>query len=206
MSLLLLSRYLRDLRVHSVICCLHKQQWPTNVFYAHLKPIKLVLMVVTTLCTQTYRIFVFPCAHDDCSRSFKSYAGFKTHLYRDHVVRHKSTQFLVSQSTHTTILSCASFACNVPLCNRASGNMRDLIQHVKGHIEQGVCMDCPFAGCSKKFNKKSTFSSHMSRKHHRYATLSHPLADSAVNVNYTQVNLNTVATQEASDSDLSNTA
>jgi hypothetical protein len=144
--------------------------------------------------------FRFPCAHDNCTRSFRSYAGFKTHLFRDHVVRHKAGQLLVSESV---ALTCSSFVCNVPLCNRASANLRGLIQHVKEHIEQGVCTVCPFAGCSLLFKKKSTFSSHLSRKHHNYDTQSQPLAVSDINSNYQQVNLNTVSTHEVSDSDFS---
>ena len=43
--------------------------------------------------------------------------------------------------------------------------MKDLIQHLKGHIIDSEQVQCPFERCSSKFTVKSTFSSHLSRKH-----------------------------------------
>ena len=38
-------------------------------------------------------------------------------------------------------------------------------RHLKTHLEDNAEISCPFDGCSRKFNKKSSFTSHLSRNH-----------------------------------------
>ena len=78
--------------------------------------------------------FSFPCAYASCGRAFKSYAGFKTHIFRDHTIRkHLGASRLATPVSNTII-------CSVSECGRKFPHFRDLIQHVKEHVEQGKVM------------------------------------------------------------------
>ena len=44
-------------------------------------------------------------------------------------------------------------------------SVKEIIKHTKLHIRQKVTIMWPFRGCQKKYNKVSSFSSHISRCH-----------------------------------------
>ncbi|XP_074645861.1 uncharacterized protein LOC141902120 [Tubulanus polymorphus] len=46
-------------------------------------------------------------------------------------------------------------------------SLNDLIVHLKNHINFGTEIMCPFNNCAQIYSNKSSFSSHMSRKHTR---------------------------------------
>lgn len=105
----------------------------------------------------------FPCGIQGCSRFFRTYSAFKSHITRDHGPdnqRVKRSVFLDVNDTETVVTKCA-----LSLCGKILQNVKDLLQHLKGHILDGNEVQCPFEGCSSKFRVKSTFSSHLSRKH-----------------------------------------
>lgn len=55
--------------------------------------------------------------------------------------------------------------CLLGFCGKVLKNVKDLLQHMNGHILDGNEVQCPFEGCLLKLRVKLTFSSHLSRKH-----------------------------------------
>lgn len=55
--------------------------------------------------------------------------------------------------------------CSFNFCAGEYSNVKGLVSHLSGHIQDGLTVICPFDGCSKTFNVKTSFSSHVSRYH-----------------------------------------
>ena len=43
--------------------------------------------------------------------------------------------------------------------------VKELVSHLNDHIGEGRSVSCPVSGCKHMFTKKSSFTSHMCRKH-----------------------------------------
>lgn len=98
---------------------------------------------------------VFRCCILNCNRKFKKHAGLKSHVYRYHK----------GYRAETTMCITLSLECHVGLCRAKSSSLSEFISHVKMHIKEGQKVTCPFKQCGKTFTVKSTFTSHLSRKH-----------------------------------------
>ena len=57
--------------------------------------------------------------------------------------------------------------CKVFSCHKKLNNFREFIAHLKSHLADGsgTVVSCPYEGCSNSFKLKSSFTSHLSRKH-----------------------------------------
>lgn len=104
---------------------------------------------------------LFTCGVPDCTRAFRKFAAFKSHLYRDHKGYQRSRKSDRFERTDTTYRP----ICQIEFCQIKCTNLKEFINHLKVHIEEGREIKCPFRGCEKKFGVKSTFASHMSRTH-----------------------------------------
>lgn len=101
----------------------------------------------------------FTCGVPDCSRAFKKFSAFKSHLYRDHrgyQRYHRSVRF---DQTDTAL------TCQIEVCHFTCTSLKDFIRHLKDHIDEGRAIKCPFKSCERTFSVKSTFASHVSRIH-----------------------------------------
>lgn len=98
----------------------------------------------------------FRCPIPTCERVLQHYGSFKSHISRDHALA-KSTA--LSNST--------TFCCTEASCGVICGSQKELYSHLRHHIERGLNIRCPFTNCpqSLEFSKKSSFSSHVCRKH-----------------------------------------
>jgi hypothetical protein len=101
--------------------------------------------------------FQFPCSIDGCISSFGSYAAFRRHAYRQHILNMKS------RSNFSDIL--IQLKCPVPFCESSHVGIDNLLTHIKGHLRLGARVQCPFEKCGKFFNKLSSFTAHISRLH-----------------------------------------
>ena len=104
----------------------------------------------------------FPCAFDTCKREFRTYSAFKSHVFRDHVndsTKHKNTSVLNVGEAYGML------HCSLGFCGKHVESLQDLIKHLKYHIMQGNEIICPFQNCGMKYSVKSSFSSHLSRRH-----------------------------------------
>ncbi|XP_072050318.1 LOW QUALITY PROTEIN: uncharacterized protein [Amphiura filiformis] len=61
-----------------------------------------------------------------------------------------------------------SVRCTLEFCQRKCSDLKELLAHSKEHLTGGLRVSCPFSQCDKLFNKKSSFSSHISRCHKNY--------------------------------------
>lgn len=55
--------------------------------------------------------------------------------------------------------------CLFNFCSSEYDDLKTLKCHLSGHIDEGLTVTCPFDGCSKTFNVKSSFLTHISRYH-----------------------------------------
>ena len=97
--------------------------------------------------------------HVGCSRTFKTYAAFSCHIYRDHRDVQKRKK-LHSYRSSDDVLKCSVLSCNARF-----EDLIELCSHLKIHIDEGLSVACPFKRCGKSFHVRSSFSSHVSRKH-----------------------------------------
>lgn len=100
------------------------------------------------------------CPIENCRRKFKLYSSFKNHVHKFHIT--KSINASVSKIP-------GKFCCSIDFCKESFGLMKELSCHLKGHIREGIKIECPIDNCSAHFTVKSSFSSHLSRKHYNWA-------------------------------------
>lgn len=55
------------------------------------------------------------------------------------------------------------------MCDRQCQDAKALISNLKDHIVEGRAVSCPVRGCTDVFKVKSSFTSHMSRKHRDFS-------------------------------------
>lgn len=100
----------------------------------------------------------FTCGVPGCTRAFSKFAAFKSHLYRDHD-GYKSHRSDRDEQIGTTLI------CQTDFCQITFTNLKEFLNNLKAHIQEGRKITCPFRGCEKTFGVKSTFASHISRIH-----------------------------------------
>ena len=98
---------------------------------------------------------IFKCVAIGCKLFFSRYAAFKSHFYRHHNG--------ASSAVHDVAL--ATLKCTVSPCETQCDGVKELVHHLKQHIVEGRPVNCPVRGCKTVFTVKSSFTSHMSRKH-----------------------------------------
>ena len=99
---------------------------------------------------------LFKCVGANCSQTFTTYAAFKGHFYRVHNAPE-------SQATPRAVV--ADLKCAVSLCAGHFHAVKELVSHLNDHIGEGRSVSCAVSGCKHMFTKKSSFTSHMCRKH-----------------------------------------
>lgn len=98
---------------------------------------------------------MFKCVAASCKQVCTGYLALKAHFYR----HHNSMPTLTRDTTLTTL------KCTVSLCERQCMGVKSLVAHLNEHILEGRQVTCPVRGCKRVFSVKSSFTSHMSRKH-----------------------------------------
>ena len=98
-----------------------------------------------------------PCPVQTCQRKFSAYCGFRSHIHRDHGN--------VSSSTRNQVDQDITLQCSLVFCKQVCSNLKQLNKHLKGHIDDGSNIKCPYNGCENLFKNKSSFSAHLSRQH-----------------------------------------
>uniref|UniRef100_A0AAR2L1H0 C2H2-type domain-containing protein n=1 Tax=Pygocentrus nattereri TaxID=42514 RepID=A0AAR2L1H0_PYGNA len=97
-----------------------------------------------------------PCIYLNCSCSFKTWGGLRTHLCR----AHKSEQS--ENKGAVTVFKCK-------ICNTCFPNTKDYFQHINSHLKRLETIVCVFDGCDFKTNIYATYATHKSRKHQFYS-------------------------------------
>ena len=100
--------------------------------------------------------FRFSCGLVGCPCSFRTATALQIHMYRNH----SKPKPAVSRSPR-----CIDLTCHIEGCAFTSTNFSSLCEPLKWHIRDGKKIECPFESCKKNFRVRSSFLSHMSRKH-----------------------------------------
>lgn len=132
----------------------------------------------------------FKCCVRKCPNTFATFAAFSTHLTRYHSSSKVESRFDGCRDFNV------SLRCALTFCDQRFAGTKNLINHLKMHLAESVDILCPYVNCMKKFSKKSSFTSHMSRLHPK---LTFALLDSRHKVN---VSLETAADVSESNADL----
>ena len=106
--------------------------------------------------------FGFPCLATGCSKTFKKYSAFQSHVYRDHA------QLSKKADTVRQINAISEIHCQVSLCAFSSIVLTHFLSHLKSHLNDGTSIACPFNGCQKVYIVKSSFTAHLTRHHKGY--------------------------------------
>ena len=103
--------------------------------------------------------FHFPCGVPGCTRTFKTYTNFRSHIYRDHKTFHKQVTVAKFKNVEAVL------TCHVTSCSKKCRDLIEFLAHLRGHIEDQVSVLCPFKNCERTYHNKKSFSSHLSRNH-----------------------------------------
>lgn len=97
------------------------------------------------------------CCIAGCKLWFRNYNAFKKVMF---------TLIIGSYPLH------GPFSCQVTNCQKQLTDLSDLLGHLKFHISKREEVHCPFKNYDRSFSVKSSFTSHLSRKH-KYSTALH---------------------------------
>ncbi|XP_072048208.1 uncharacterized protein [Amphiura filiformis] len=109
----------------------------------------------------------FPCCVPTCIRTCYTYKGLTSHIAREHndyFTTYRPNQLQANEYRNVGI----TVRCTLEFCQRKCSDLKELLAHSKEHLTGGLRVSCPFSQCDKLFNKKSSFSSHISRCHKNY--------------------------------------
>lgn len=81
-----------------------------------------------------------------------------------HFNRHHNSTLTVTQDVTLTPLQCT-----VLLCEHQCEGTKRLVAHLKEHIAEGHHVPCPVSGSKSVFIARTSFTSHMSRKHRHWS-------------------------------------
>ena len=105
----------------------------------------------------------FPCCVSGCMKTCFTYKGLVSHVSRHHGgVRDEDANNATYQSAGVVV------ECMLQFCQQQCSDIQEFLAHLKNHIKEGLNVPCPFGKCTKQFNKKTSFSSHISRYHRHY--------------------------------------
>ncbi|CAL1293885.1 unnamed protein product, partial [Larinioides sclopetarius] len=94
-----------------------------------------------------------PCGFPNCDRRFLKLTSLKSHTSRDH---HK----LLPKGFQSL-----NYQCSFNSCQKHCASKGEIIKHLQDHIRRNEIITCPFEKCNIQFRNRSTFSSHLTRKH-----------------------------------------
>ena len=110
------------------------------------------------------------CPIPSCNQSFCNFSTFKAHISRFHSenkpLQNLGTQEIANSAPHLQ-QRCMKLEC----FQMSFTSYEDFIKHLKLHLSKKEEITCPYEGCKSTFRIKSSFSSHLSRKH-RFQTFS----------------------------------
>ena len=86
-----------------------------------------------------------------------------SHITRDHK---EKGNYRTHSNTHA--YAGVAFVCVLEFCGRKCADVKELMGHLKEHLSVGLKVSCPFDQCDKAFDKKSSFTLHLSRCHKNY--------------------------------------
>ena len=72
---------------------------------------------------------------------------------------------LNAQIARVRYMQDANLACELPFCQQKFNDIFHLIRHLKSHIENQYEINCPYLNSGRKYQIKSSFTSHISRMH-----------------------------------------
>jgi len=136
--------------------------------------------------------FRFPCGVAKCFATFVTRGAVQSHMYRFH----KKT----ARPGLERKIDGVDLACTVEGCNYVSANFPSIREHLHWHIKDGTEVSCPYINCLKHFRVRSTFASHLSRKH-KSVSSSPRISQSST----TSASTNITCASMSSDSELDHT-
>lgn len=120
----------------------------------------------------------FSCGIEVCSGNFRTFSALKSHMHRNHILAVPLKQ---NRCQHSDELKCT-----IQGCDYVADNFSLLSVHLRIHIRNGKKVNCPFEGCSKYFRVRTSFVTHLSRKH-RQSFVAQPPQDPWIQVENIQV-------------------
>lgn len=101
----------------------------------------------------------FECNVENCSRNFKNYSSFISHLRRIHGNLNVPSALPIVGDDRT-------IECSVTLCQKKVNSLKELTKHYRDeHLIHGVAVNYPFIKCKSKIKTSGALSVHLSRYH-----------------------------------------
>ena len=111
----------------------------------------------------------FSCCIPGCIRTFYTYKSLVSHISRNHNDSKHSNESQLTQVGLQVRDAGIDVECMLTVCKHRCSDLKELMSHLRGHIDSGLKIPCPFDPCGKQFDKKKSFSSHVSRYHRNYS-------------------------------------
>ena len=111
----------------------------------------------------------FSCCYTECNCTFLNFTTLKVHVSRTHNQNQTTSQPCLPRSLSAVALAhgenISHFKCARIECSCVFNTFDELKAHLKRHLQKNEEIGCPYSGCQIIFKKKSSFSSHLTRKH-----------------------------------------
>lgn len=100
------------------------------------------------------------CGFNHCNKVYSVLASLQSHVHRCH-----SAKITNNVSPAVIIQSTISEGCTVEFCTQKYTDYKQMISHLRMHINDGITIKCGYLDCEKTYNKLDSFSSHVTRYH-----------------------------------------
>lgn len=101
------------------------------------------------------------CGFNHCNRVYSALTSLQSHVRRCHIIKP------INEVSPAVIpkITLLSEGCSVESCTQKFTDKKQMMGHLKMHIDDGITIKCGFLNCKKKYNKVNSFSSHVTKIH-----------------------------------------
>jgi len=108
---------------------------------------------------------MFYCPLENCSQMSGIFSSLKVHVTRNHSYQPHTDNSVPTASIDTGHIHVSNTCLRAGCLHQSLTSFEDLKNHLKQHLLKREEITCPFDDCFSKFTDKSSFPSHLSRKH-----------------------------------------
>lgn len=107
------------------------------------------------------------CGFNRCDKVYSVVTSLQSHVRRCHDIRVNDEVFgpTINGSPSVTSKSFISKVCTVESCTQKYTDRKQMISHLRMHINNGYTIKCGYLNCEKTYNKLNSFSSHITKCH-----------------------------------------
>lgn len=120
------------------------------------------------------------CGFNRCNKVYTALTSLQSHVHRCHIIKAIDDVSPVVNNDKTNTL--ITEGCSLQFCTQKFTDKKQMMGHLKMHINDGITIKCGYLNCDKTYNKVNSFSSHVTKIHNAKTTVQ-KLSDSNIRSN-----------------------